>query len=92
MNKKLICGFVISGISLSPDTDEKEACVIAASELRRAGIDTSKIRFSVYKRSVDARKKKDIKLVYQELSKISYPLSKELKELKKSVIESYYFK
>ena len=37
-------------------------------------------------------KTKDIKVVYQELSKISYPLSKELKELKKLVRESYYFK
>ena len=75
MNKKLICGFVISGISLSPDTDEKEACVIAANELRRAGIDTSKIRFSVYKRSVDARKKKDIKLVYSVAARFYAPKS-----------------
>ena len=37
-------------------------------------------------------KTKDIKVVFQELSKISYPISKELKELKKLVRESYYFK
>ena len=37
MNMKSICGFVISGISLSPDTDEREACAIAANELKQYG-------------------------------------------------------
>ena len=64
MENKAICGFVISGISLTPDTDEREACVIAANELKRAGISPARIRFSIYKKSVDARKKNDVRLVY----------------------------
>ena len=73
MNMKNICGFVISGISLSPDTDEREACAIAANELKRAGISASGVSFSVYKRSVDARKKKDIKLVYSVAARFDAP-------------------
>lgn len=73
MNKKSLCGFIISGISLSPDTDENEACVIAAEELKRAGISPAQIHFSVYKRSVDARKKKDIKLVYSVAARFDAP-------------------
>ena len=37
-------------------------------------------------------KTKDIKVMLEELSKISYPLSKELKEFKKMIRTSFYFK
>ena len=59
-NKSLVIG----GISLTLDTCESEACNIAAKEMERAGINPARLRFSIYKRSVDARKKKDIRLVY----------------------------
>ena len=73
MNEKNISGFVISGISLSPDTDEREACNLAAEELKRAGISPARIRFSIYKRSVDARKKNAIKLVYSVAARFDAP-------------------
>ena len=73
MNEKNISGLVISGISLSPDTDESEACHIAAEELKRAGINPARIRFSIYKRSVDARKKNSIKLVYSVAARFNEP-------------------
>lgn len=63
MAEKII-GFLMSGISLSPDVDEKEACIIAANEMKRAGIPPARLRFDIYKRSVDARKKDRIRLVY----------------------------
>ena len=56
--------FAVGGISLSPDRDEREACDIVAKELKRAGINPARLRFHIYKRSVDARKKKDVRLVY----------------------------
>ena len=56
--------FAVGGISLSPDTAPEEACNIVATELRRAGINPARLRFDIYKRSVDARKKKDVRLVY----------------------------
>lgn len=57
-------GFLLNGISLSLDDDGQKACSIAASELKRAGINPARLRFTVAKRSVDARKKDHIRLVY----------------------------
>ncbi len=57
-------GVLIHGISLSPDQDECEACAIAATEMKRAGINPARLRFDIYKRSVDARKRDQVKLVY----------------------------
>ena len=70
----------MSGISLPPDAPEKEACDIAASDLKRAGVDPARIRFSIYKRSVDARKKNDIRLVYSVAAKLDSPRSVSLAE------------
>ncbi len=57
-------GFLLNGISLSPDQDEREACIIAAKEMKRAGIDPARLRFDIYKKSVDARKRDDVRIVY----------------------------
>jgi uncharacterized FAD-dependent dehydrogenase len=73
MENKIISGFVISGISLSLDTDESEACVIASKELKRAGISPARIRFNIYKRAVDARRKNDICLVYSVAARFDSP-------------------
>ena len=56
--------FAVNGISLSPDTEPTEACNIVATELRRAGINPARLRFDIYKKSVDARKKSDVRLIY----------------------------
>ncbi len=56
--------FCLGGISLSPDVEEEEACRIAAKEMKRAGISPARLRFDIYKRSVDARKKQDVRIVY----------------------------
>ena len=56
--------FAVGGISLSPDVEEERACEVVATELSRAGINPARLRFDIYKRSVDARKKKDVRLVY----------------------------
>ncbi len=56
--------FCVGGISLSPDEDEAEACRIAAKQMKRAGINPARLRFDIYKRSVDARKRQDVKIVY----------------------------
>ena len=73
MENKIISGFVISGISLSLDTDESEACVIASKELKRAGISPARIRFNIYKKAVDARRKNDIRLVYSVAARFDSP-------------------
>ncbi len=81
-------GFLVSGISLPPDVDQKEACDIAATELRRAGVDPARLRFSVYKRSIDARKKNDIRLVYSVAAKLDSPRSVSLPKGKSKYIIS----
>ncbi len=57
-------GFLLNGIRMSPDADEQEVCEVAASELKRAGMNPARLRFAIEKRSVDARKKNDVRLVY----------------------------
>ncbi len=55
---------LVSGIKISLDAGEDDALKIAALEMKRAGIAPARLRFRIYKKSVDARKKNDIKLVY----------------------------
>jgi len=54
--------YILNGISLSLDSGEDEAISAAAKKLRREGIAASSL--AVYRRSVDARDKRDIRLVY----------------------------
>ncbi len=54
--------YVIGGIALPPDAPAEEAVALAAKKLRRAGVRAEKL--AIYRRSVDARDKRDIKLVY----------------------------
>ena len=64
MSEERTVGYILGGISLSPDTDPEEACRIAATEIRRAGGSPARLSFDICKRSVDARKKNDVRLVY----------------------------
>ncbi len=76
-------GIIVSGINLSPNVDESEAYALAAGELKRAGISPARLRFNIYKRSVDARKKNDIKIVYSVACLFDTPYEGELPVLKK---------
>lgn len=62
--KKTADGLLVSGIKLSVDASESDALRIAASQIKRAGINPAQLHFRIYKKSIDARKKNDIKLVY----------------------------
>ncbi len=64
---------MVSGISLGLDSEDAEACAIAASELKRAGIPPAHIHFSVRRRSIDARKKQDVRLVYTVAASFGEP-------------------
>ena len=73
LNSKKYSGFIVSGLSVMPDTDTKDVFAIAAAELKRAGVSPARLRFSVYKRSVDARKKERIPLVYSVAARFDEP-------------------
>ncbi len=64
MKQEKSIGLIWNGITLSPDADEKDAFAIVAAEMKRAGMNPARLHFEIVKRSVDARKKEQIKLVY----------------------------
>lgn len=70
--------YVISGISLPLDASADEAVAAAAKKLRRAGVKAEKL--SLYRRSVDARDRRDIKLVYAVRFAAGGTLKKEVEE------------
>ncbi len=56
--------FIFDGIALSPDAPEGDALHTVEMRLRKAGISLKDRRLQICKKSVDARKKEEIKLIY----------------------------
>ena len=72
---KQIYRYLMSGISISPDEGEDVALNRAARQMKRLGVRSPSLHFRLYKRSVDARKKQDIRLVWTVLIECREPLS-----------------
>lgn len=68
--------YVLDGISVSPYSDESRAIELAIKKLRSVGVNTADCELNVVKKSVDARKKEDVRLVYS----VSVKGDKALKE------------
>ena len=56
--------YIVGGIGLPPSKGEAVVFEIAEKKLKSIGLCSSDPSFAIYKRSVDARKKNDIKFVY----------------------------
>ena len=56
--------YIVSNISLPVHASYKEAFSVAAAKFKSAGITASRDELYVFRRSIDARKKNDIKFVY----------------------------
>ncbi len=56
--------YLLSNISLPINASFEEAFSVAKKRLRLIGLDSRALKFSVYRRSTDARKRNDIKFVY----------------------------
>lgn len=54
---------ILEGISVPVGTPEADILSRAADKLKRSGLDTRSLRFRLYKRSVDARHREDIRVV-----------------------------
>ena len=67
--------YVLGGISVPPGTEKDAVLAAAAKKLRRAGIPASGL--AIFRRSVDARKQSDIRIVYAVLFETSGTLKKE---------------
>ena len=55
---------VVNNIKLPVNASTEEAFSVARSRLRKAGVKLSDAAFKIYKRSIDARRKDDIRFVY----------------------------
>ena len=60
----MIKTYILDGLCISPFDDESRVLELAQKKLRGAGITTSDLEMNIFKKSVDARKRDDIKLVY----------------------------
>ena len=56
--------YVLDGLSISPFDSEERVFKLAKGKLRSVGISPSDYELNIYKKSVDARKNDDIRLVY----------------------------
>lgn len=55
---------LVNNIKLPINASQKEAFSVAKERMRRAGLSTRDVELSIYRRSIDARKKSDIRFVY----------------------------
>ena len=60
--------YVVNNITLPINASGKEAFAIAAKRLRAIGVTADTTSMTIYRRSVDARKRNDIKFVYSVLA------------------------
>ena len=59
---------ILEGISVPVGTPETEVLARAEQKMKRGGISVGSLHFRLYKKSVDARKRDDIRLVYSVLA------------------------
>lgn len=83
-NKVKIDRLISSAISLPYRVDSKEACLIAKKKLSRViRADLSNAEFGIYKKSIDARKKDDIRFVYTVSIKFNEQILADIEALSK---------
>lgn len=82
--------FIVSGIKLSINASVEEAFSVASKRISKLRIDSKNVKYSVYKRSIDARNKKDIRFVYSIAVSGNFPdvSMAKLKELDISALGS----
>lgn len=68
----MLGSFIVNSISLSPNASFEEAFSVAGRRLRSLGVSLSEVFYSIYKRSIDARKKNDVRIVYSVRVSCSY--------------------
>lgn len=64
---------LIGNVRVSPDACEKDVLKKAADKMKRAGFSTATLHFRLYKKSVDARRRDDVKLMCTVLAESPYP-------------------
>lgn len=64
---------LVGNIRVSPDACEGDILKKAADKMKRAGFLTATLHFRLYKKSVDARRRDDVKLMCTVLAESPYP-------------------
>ena len=82
--------YIVNNITLPINASHKEAFSIASKKMSALGVKTKDSDFSIYRRSVDARKKGDIKFVYSVMINGDLPVINE-ELLKREGIASYSY-
>ncbi len=70
-------GYIVNNITLPLNASHKEAFTIARKKLASCGVSCDDCEFTIYRQSIDARKKTEIKLVYSVLATGCLPLINE---------------
>ena len=81
--------FLISGISLPFTCDEPEIINNAKQRMKRAGVDPSQLHFRLYKKSIDARKKQDVRFVCSVLAFSDDEISVNGSALERASVKAY---
>ena len=82
--------YIVNNVTLPISASHKEAFTIASKKLAALGVRAGGCDFAIYKRSVDARKKNDIKFVYSVMVSGDMPSVSEDK-LKGTNVVSYSY-
>ena len=72
--KNSACRYLADGLSIRPGEGQEELFGQAKERMKRAGVDTRSLHFRLFKRSVDARRRDDIRLVCTVLVESDEPL------------------
>jgi uncharacterized FAD-dependent dehydrogenase len=78
--EKQVTNILIGGIRVSPDASEHSITECAKKAMKRAGIPVTSLHFRLYKKSVDARRRDDVRLVCTVLAQSDEPLTDKLRE------------
>ncbi len=89
MGKLSIKSFLISGISLPFSCEESEIINSAKLRMKRAGVNPSQLHFRLYKKSIDARKKQDVRFVCSVLAFSEDPISVNETALERASVKAF---
>ena len=87
--KTLSDTLLVSNLSLPFDAEDSEFFHIAAAKMKRMGINTDTLRFQLYKRSIDARKRDEIKATCSVLVELTEKITIDAERLARESIKPF---
>lgn len=87
--RKKVNTFLVSNLSLPFDAEDSAFLHIAGQKMKRMGISPDMLHFQIYKKSIDARNKEDIKAVCSVLIRVSEAVSVDTDRLARASIKPF---